>query len=71
MARLLLLGLSLLRYNRAGAGLRWLGLPTPVKLRRGGGYLMAVGLSCHRPWVVGERPLGCPLGFLGGPFGRL
>eukprot|EP00959_Pyramimonas_sp_CCMP1952_P404100 8467553-Pyramimonas_sp.AAC.1 len=39
---LLLLGLSLLRYNRAGAGLRlrrncWLGFPTPFKLGSGAG----------------------------------
>eukprot|EP00959_Pyramimonas_sp_CCMP1952_P462543 9483427-Pyramimonas_sp.AAC.1 len=42
MARRPLLGVSLLRYNRAGAGLRlrrsrWLGLPSPFKFGSGAG----------------------------------
>eukprot|EP00959_Pyramimonas_sp_CCMP1952_P230383 4816573-Pyramimonas_sp.AAC.1 len=53
MARPLLLGLSLLRYNRAGARLRlrrscWLGLPTPFKLGSGAGHCSQL-LLCSPP----------------------
>ena len=33
--------------------------------------LVAFGKSCHRAWVIGQRPLGCLLGSLRKPLGNL
>ena len=35
---------------------------TPVINQQGAADLVAFGLSRHRAWVVGQRPLGCSLG---------